>query len=165
MKKTLLMLALSSIALAGCTKPESKNSAAPAGDAASSAAVQPASEASAPADALPAGDTAETSLDWAGKYKGVFPCADCEGIKMELELKSDKTYKLTEEYLGKGKGNEFKTEGAFSFDAKNPSVITLDQAADKRKFFIGENFAEARDIETGEAIETQLNYKLSKELN
>ena len=72
---------------------------------------------------------------------------------MELELKSDKTYKLTEEYLGKGKGNEFKTEGAFSFDAKNPSVITLDQAADKRKFFIGENFAEARDIETGEAIE------------
>ena len=70
-----------------------------------------------------------------------------------------------EEYLGKGKGNEFKTKGAFSFDAKNPSVITLDQAADKRKFFIGENFAEVRDIETGEAIETQLNYKLNKELN
>lgn len=161
MKKTFLMLALSSAALAACSKPETPNSAAPA----ASAAAQPASEASAPASTLPAGDTAETSLDWAGKYKGVLPCADCEGIEMELELKSDKTYELTEEYLGKGKGNKFKTKGAFSFDAKNPSVITLDQAADKRKFFIGENFAEVRDIETGEAIETQLNYKLDKELN
>ena len=27
-------------------------------------------------------------VDWAGEYKGVFPCADCEGIKMELELKA-----------------------------------------------------------------------------
>lgn len=162
MKKTFLMLALSSAALAACSKPETPNSAAPA---AASAAAHPASEASAPASTLPAGDTAETSLDWAGKYKGVLPCADCEGIEMELELKSDKTYELTEEYLGKGKGNEFKTKGAFSFDTKNPSVITLDQAADKRKFFIGENFAEVRDIETGEAIETQLNYKLDKELN
>lgn len=161
MKKTFLMLALSSAALAACSKPETPNSATPA----ASAAAQPASEASAPGSTLPAGDTAETSLDWAGKYKGVLPCADCEGIEMQLELKSDKTYELTEEYLGKGKGNEFKTKGAFSFDAKNPSVITLDQAADKRKFFIGENFAEVRDIETGEAIETQLNYKLDKELN
>lgn len=161
MKKTFLMLALSSAALAACSKPETPNSAAPT----ASAAAQPASEASAPGSTLPAGDTAETSLDWAGKYKGVLPCADCEGIEMELELKSDKTYELTEEYLGKGKGNEFKTKGAFSFDAKNPSVITLDQAADKRKLFIGENFAEVRDIETGEAIETQLNYKLDKELN
>ncbi len=29
-------------------------------------------------------DSAETSLDWAGEYEGVFPCADCEGIKVEL---------------------------------------------------------------------------------
>ncbi|MBL8321182.1 MAG: copper resistance protein NlpE N-terminal domain-containing protein, partial [Acinetobacter sp.] len=108
MKKTFLMLVLSSVALAACSKPETPNSAAPA----ASAAAQPASEASAPASTLPAGDTAETSLDWAGKYKGVLPCADCEGIEMELELKSDKTYELTEEYLGKGKGNEFKTKGA-----------------------------------------------------
>ena len=24
---------------------------------------------------------AANSLDWAGKYEGVLPCADCEGIK------------------------------------------------------------------------------------
>nr|WP_250850238.1 copper resistance protein NlpE N-terminal domain-containing protein [Acinetobacter sp. ANC 5378] len=35
------------------------------------------------------GDTVETSLDWAGEYKGVFPCADCEGIETDLELKSN----------------------------------------------------------------------------
>ncbi len=82
---------------------------------------------------------------------------------MELELKSDKTYELKEEYLGKGGGKEFKSEGAFSFDASNPSIITLDKAAENRKFFIGENYAEARDLQTGKVIDSQLNYKLMKD--
>ena len=34
-------------------------------------------------------DSAETSLDWAGEYEGIFPCADCEGIKIELDLNPD----------------------------------------------------------------------------
>lgn len=113
--------------------------------------------------ATPIGDTAENALDWSGEYKGIFPCADCEGIKTELELKSDKTYELTEEYQGKGKEHESKVKGTFSFDANQPSVITLDQNADQRKFFVGENFVEARDKETGQAFETKLNYKLIKE--
>ena len=29
------------------------------------------------------------SLDWAGKYEGTLPCADCEGIKYIVELKKD----------------------------------------------------------------------------
>lgn len=108
-------------------------------------------------------DSAETSLDWAGEYTGTFPCADCEGIKTELELKSDKTYELNEEYLGTKTKNESEVKGSFSFDAQNPSIITLDDKADQRKFFIGENFIEAREIETGNKIESKLNYKLIKE--
>lgn len=38
---------------------------------------------------LTGADNAETSLDWAGEYEGVFPCADCEGIKVELDLNPD----------------------------------------------------------------------------
>lgn len=162
-KKTFLVLMLSSFVLTACSKSENQSSSTASTPEASTPTTTPASE-STEVNALPIGDTAETSLDWAGEYKGVFPCADCEGIKMELELKADKTYELSEKYLGKGKDNEFKSKGTFSFDAKNPSVITLDQAADHRKFFIGENFAEARDIETGKAIDSKLNYKLNKDI-
>ena len=162
-KKTFLVLMLSSFVLTACSKSENQSSSTASTPEALTPTTTPASE-STEVNALPISDTAETSLDWAGEYKGVFPCADCEGIKMELELKADKTYELSEKYLGKGKNNEFKSKGTFSFDTKNPSVITLDQAADHRKFFIGENFAEARDIETGKAIDSKLNYKLSKDI-
>ncbi len=165
MKKILLIAAVSSLILTACAKPENK----PAQESTEASAVQtaPAAETAASETAgnatAASADSAETSLDWAGEYKGVFPCADCEGIKTELELKSDKSYELKEKYLGKGDGHEIKSKGTFSFDAENPSVITLDKAAENRKFFIGENYAEARDAETGKAIETKLNYKLIKD--
>ncbi|WP_353143660.1 copper resistance protein NlpE [Acinetobacter pragensis] len=159
MNKILFIFVFSSFTLTACSKPENNTAV----QASVKQTAQTASE-SAKIRATPAaGDHAEPSLDWAGEYKGVFPCADCEGIKMELELKSDKTYELKEEYLGKGGGKEFKSEGAFSFDASNPSIITLDKAAENRKFFIGENYAEARDLQTGKVIDSQLNYKLMKD--
>ncbi|AXY57361.1 copper resistance protein NlpE [Acinetobacter chinensis] len=164
MKKTCIALALglvTTFSLTGCNKPKTEESAAPSTVESST----PATENPASSSQLPVADSAETSLDWAGEYKGVFPCADCSGIETELELKSDKTYELTEEYQGKGTGNEFKVKGTFSFDQDNPSIITLDKAAENRKFFVGENFVEARDKETGEALETKLNYKLQKELH
>ena len=37
---------------------------------------------------------AETSLDYEGTYKGVFPAADCPGIETTLILNPDKTYTL-----------------------------------------------------------------------
>ena len=86
-----------------------------------------------------------------GEYKGIFPCADCQGIETELELKADKTYELTQEYLGKGKNNESKGKGTFGFDPDHPSVIRLDKAGENLKFFVGENFVEARDINTGKS--------------
>ncbi len=107
-------------------------------------------------------DSAETSLDWAGEYEGVFPCADCEGIKVELDLNPDKTYELNEEYLGKAGNNETETKGSFSFDPQDPSIITLDNKAENRKFFVGENFVEAREMKSGKKIDSNLNYKLVK---
>lgn len=115
---------------------------------------------------LPTGDTAETSLDWHGEYQGVFPCADCEGIKTELELNLDKTYELSEEYLGQGKGHETTVKGKFVFDRTNPSIIILDQAADGRRFFVGENQIFTLDRTSGKKIEGPLaqHYILIKEI-
>ena len=41
------------------------------------------------------------SIDWAGVYTGILPCADCEGIKVKLTLNNDETYELSYLYLGK----------------------------------------------------------------
>jgi uncharacterized lipoprotein NlpE involved in copper resistance len=34
------------------------------------------------------------SLDWAGTYEGVLPCADCPGTKTRLTLNQDGSYLL-----------------------------------------------------------------------
>lgn len=106
--------------------------------------------------------TAENSLDWHGVYQGVLPCADCSGIQTTLTLNSDKSYRLEEKYLDRDT-KPFVSVGTFNFDAKQPSLITLDQKAEQRKFFIGEGFAQARAMD-GSAIEGVLkpHYQLKK---
>ena len=68
----------------------------------------------------------------------------------------------SEEYLGKTGNNEAETKGSFTFDPQQPSIIVLDGKAENRKFYVGDNFVEARDIETGKEIQSNLNYKLVK---
>lgn len=76
------------------------------------------------------------SLDWAGTYSGVTPCADCPGIKTVMTLNNDNTYSLSEQYLEKEKiPRTFK--GKFSWDEKG-SVITLDAEGDHHKFKVME---------------------------
>ncbi|RND07915.1 copper resistance protein NlpE [Acinetobacter baumannii] len=158
MRKSLLAIALMSTLLVACNKHENKT------ETTSDASTPVQTAQSNNNEAVDTAHTAENSLDWDGKYKGTLPCADCEGIKTELELKDDKTYELTETYLGKGDANPFETHGKFTFDKDNTSVITLDDKAQNRKFFIGENTATALDME-GKKVEGSLaeHYVLKKE--
>lgn len=159
MKKTLFSVSILSILLMACSKPTHNTSD-------DVQTIKPSASASVAPEQHATADTAQTSLDWAGEYKGLLPCADCAGIQTELELKADKTYELTEEYQGgKGSGQKFEVKGTFSFDKANPSIIVLDKAAENRKFFVGENYVEARSIDTGEKIHSSLDYKLTKELH
>lgn len=76
------------------------------------------------------------SLDWAGTYSGVTPCADCPGIKTDMTLNSDSTYALQEQYLEKEKtSRSFK--GKFYWDEAE-SIITLDAEGDHHKFKVME---------------------------
>lgn len=45
-----------------------------------------------------------------GIYKGVLPCADCEGIDQMILLSPDQRFRMSETYLGKNP-NPFMTEG------------------------------------------------------
>lgn len=168
MKKTILAISLISIALVACNKPKDKDEGPINSNTTESVTTSaPITEQASTSEALPTGDTPETSLDWHGEYKGVLPCADCEGIKTELELNADKTYELTQEYLGKGNGKEIKTKGRFEFDKTNLSIINLDKAADNQRFFVGENTVYVVEQETGKRIEGPLaeHYTLKKELH
>ena len=160
MKKTLLTVSILGLLLTSCTKPKDQASE----DIQTPLQTQTTQNNEAANLTADFEHQAENSLDWAGTYKGLLPCADCSGIETQLELKSDYHYELTELYQGKGDGQQFKSTGTFAFDSSG-STITLDKNADGRKFFVGENFIEARDYETGAKIEGSLaeHYKLTKE--
>lgn len=65
-------------------------------------------------------------LDYVGYYKGVLPCADCEGIETSLCLNENATYTLRTTYLGKG-NKIFEQKGTYSWN-KNGSIVRLDNS-------------------------------------
>lgn len=105
----------------------------------------------------------EDSLDWAGIYEGTTPCADCEGIKTVVELKNDKTYVLSQTYLGKPSGeNEFNQTGSFAWN-KDLNMIRMRTETGGFQFKVGENQLWMLD-DKGKIIEGDLaeNYILKK---
>ena len=157
MQKSIIAISLASIFLVACNKaekPKTEEHTPPATTEATSETV------------IDSEHTAENSLDWDGTYKGVLPCADCEGIETKLKLNQDKTYELKETYLGKGDGKAFESQGSFQFDSKNSSIIKLDKAGDSRKYFVAEGYLNALDMD-GNEITGDLadHYKLTKEVD
>ena len=93
------------------------------------------------------GDNSATSLDWAGYYTGVTPCADCDGIRTSLVLDMDKTYTLTTTYLGKGEGNTFTENGSFVWDAQGSSILLEGIENGPNRYQVGENRLFQLDME------------------
>lgn len=60
---------------------------------------------------------------WVGTYKGVLPCANCEGVETILTLKPDTTYVLKISFLGAATTIPDIT-GKFDWTAEN--TFTLD---------------------------------------
>lgn len=109
--------------------------------------------------------TSENALDWAGTYKGVFPCADCPGIETMLDLNNDQTYSMQMNYLERD--GDFHSTGKFEWD-ENGQVITLhpeDKNDHEMKFFVGENLLFQLD-DKGKRMkkEDEKNYTLVKEM-
>lgn len=87
--------------------------------------------------ALPdAAHNSRNSLDWAGTYEGVTPCADCPGIRMQLTLQADGRYQLRTQYLERQVAPTSVT-GRFSWNADG-NAITLDAAGSGQQFRVGE---------------------------
>ena len=86
------------------------------------------------AKTVPVGDTSQNSLDWAGSYEGVLPCASCEGIQTLITLQSDNSFVQETVYLGKDE-KILKLMGKAAWDEKGQK-ITLE---DGTQYLVGEN--------------------------
>ena len=116
MKKrpALAMIVIAALAAAGCTTP-----------ATSMDATRPDPE-----------HNARLSLDWSGTYRGVLPCADCEGIETVVVLTRDGTYSTHARYLGKAEP-VFSEHGRFSWNEAGNSVTLTGR--EPARYFVGEN--------------------------
>src|SRR5215472_14474263 len=76
------------------------------------------------------------SLDWAGTYEGVLPCADCPGTRTRLTLNPDDSYQLVT--LAQGSQNaERSVSGVFTWQPSG-NAITLDERGGRQQFSVGE---------------------------
>ena len=109
--------------------------------------------------AVPDMHNSSNSLDWSGRYAGVLPCADCEGIETIINLSEDKSYTKRLTYLGEG-ADPVEESGEFVWSEDGAS-ITL--SADGQMYNVGENVVIALD-QSGEVITGDLaaNYRLAK---
>lgn len=113
---------------------------------------------------LPTADNSMTSLDWAGTYKGVTPCADCEGIETMITLNSDKTYSLNTKYLGKKDAKAMVRSGSFDWSADGGQITLKGVTNAPAQYKVGENKLIQLDMK-GKMIEGALaaKYILTKQ--
>jgi uncharacterized lipoprotein NlpE involved in copper resistance len=107
-------------------------------------------------------DTSENSLDWAGTYQGMIPCADCEGIEVSLTLNEDMSYMMTSQYVGKSE-EIIEQTGTFMWNTEGNTVVLSDIENAPNQYLVGENILIQLDLD-GNRITGDLsdNYILNK---
>jgi hypothetical protein len=116
------LLALSAVALAGCQPETTTGAAAPS--------FEPA-----PAPAIDM-HTSRNSLDWAGTYEGLLPCADCAGIHTQLTLARDDSFELVSRRLVRGE-TPSSERGQLEWSPEG-NIIVLGVARGEQRFAVGE---------------------------
>ncbi len=84
--------------------------------------------------------SSRNSIDWAGTYRGVLPCADCDGVQMELSITKKSTYELKKRY--EGSSTEIITESGNFRWLPEGNVITIysgNSSNEYTHFLVGEN--------------------------
>jgi uncharacterized lipoprotein NlpE involved in copper resistance len=95
-----------------------------------------------------AAHNSQNSLNWDGVYTGTIPCADCEGIQVQITLNLDETYQMTYHYIAKDEAT-YDYTGTFKWN-DDGSIITLDNSEVPRFYKVGENKLTQLDMEGNE---------------
>ena len=80
--------------------------------------------------------SSQKSLDWDGTYRGILPCADCQGIQTTIYLDKNHSYRLTAKYLGRS-DSLYDHRGVFSWN-KQGYTITLHNQPKPNSYFVDE---------------------------
>lgn len=108
---------------------------------------------------------ARNSLNYYGVYDGIFPCADCEGIKTRVSLYKDGTYMIESVYLKNGeRSNPISLKGKVTWNNEG-HIITLEGARAKNLpayFFVAEGRLIAVD-ENGKEIDSLSEHYILKQ--
>lgn len=107
-------------------------------------------------------DNSRTSLDWAGTYSGILPCADCAGIAQRLTIVENGTFTLNVKYLGTIEDTS-NIEGTFVWE-EDGNHIVLQSAGRPGVYQVGESHLWLRDPD-GKPINGEMadRYVLTKE--
>lgn len=118
--------------------------------------------AAASADEKPAGKAPEALFlgDAPRTWSGVIPCADCEGIRMTLDLFPDRAFIVRQEYLGKNRASVNLGRWSVAEEGK----LTLRGGSDAPWLFRAVDESTLRKLDAGgDEIQTKLNYDLKRE--
>lgn len=106
----------------------------------------------------------QNSLDWAGTYYGILPCADCMGIQKKVILKKDQGIEIYTVYIGKSdsENSPFEVNNNFKWD-ESGNHISVKEEEEKTTFKVEENQLRQLD-QDGSIIEGELadHYTLKK---
>lgn len=106
---------------------------------------------------------AKNSLDILGTYKGVLPCADCEGIQTEITLLKDETYSKKTKYLGKD-DKVLEEMGDYTWKEDGNTLILEGINTDPIEYLVTENSLMQLDMQgnKGTAGDVSDKYILKK---
>jgi len=111
--------------------------------------------------------SAKNTIDWAGTYWGIIPCADCPGIETKIKINNDESFVLTTNYL-EVENSENIIEGKFTWtDNGNSIELSADSENENPTILkIEENQIKYLNLD-GTEIEGELadNYILAKNGN
>lgn len=107
----------------------------------------------------------KTSLDYLGTYKGIIPCASCEGIQTVLTLLKDETFSRTVQYLGKETQGTTQN-GTYSWDDEGSKIVVITTTGETQMYQVKENILVHLDGD-GNRIESDFaeQYQLLKQSN
>ncbi len=91
-------------------------------------------------------------------WRGVLPCADCEGIETSLFLEKDGTWVMNQHYQGAKAPSTFASYGTWARTADK--LVLTDSAGEKRYFRAKGEGLEMLDMQ-GNPIVSQFNYTLA----
>ena len=85
-----------------------------------------------------AAHNSRNALDWPGRYSGILPCDDCEGIQTTITLRADGTYERELIYIGKT-ADPVQQSGRFSWNAAGSGVTLALPDGTAQMYQVGEH--------------------------